>query len=181
MHVIAFLWLFLFFLAVVLRQGLSLDPRRLPSALINKPLPDFNLATVEGGAPIRFTQKTFLGKVSLLNVWASWCASCQTEHPVLMKIAKTHEVNIYGLDYKDKRADAHRWLKTLGNPYVDVGFDEQGSLGIDLGVYGTPETYIIDQDGIIRYKWVGPLTDAVWEQELLPIVQKLTRGGVSTS
>jgi len=159
-------------IAVVLGRGLKLHPRRIPSALLDKPAPHINLDTVyEKGH--RLTNRDFIGQVSLLNVWATWCTACQAEHPVLMEIAKTRNVVILGLDYKDDMTKAREWLSHLGDPFQLIGFDQNGKTAIDWGVYGTPETFVIDKQGIIRYKHVGALTMQVWEDELLPLVERL--------
>jgi cytochrome c biogenesis protein CcmG/thiol:disulfide interchange protein DsbE len=158
--------------AVFLWYGLDRDPRYLPSPLINKPIPAFHLLSLQNiKQPLN--EKIFLGHITLLNVWAPWCASCKEEHSVLMKIAKTKKLVLYGLNYKDKRASALEWLAHDGNPYHEVLFDDQGKLGLDLGVYGTPETYLIDSKGIIRYKYIGPITQAVWDEVILPEVERL--------
>ena len=159
-------------LIVFLWRGLSLDPHKLPSVLLNKPIPQFQLSSVQNQEQL-FTDKNLQGQVSLLNVWATWCVSCREEHPVLMDIARNYSVPIYGFDYKDNRASALQWLQQWGNPYTMVGFDGAGNVAIDWGVYGTPETFIIDKEGVIRYKFIGSLTEDAWQNELLPIVQKL--------
>ncbi len=159
-------------LGLFLWKGLSLDPKKLPSALIDKPVPAFELPWLERPGQ-RLTQEVFKGQVSLLNVWATWCPSCRTEHPFLMELAHDRNIPIYGIDYKDEAEAANQWFEDLGNPYVANIFDEQGSLGLNLGVYGAPETYIVDKNGIIRYRHVGPLNDAIWKSSLLPIFQQL--------
>ncbi len=153
-------------------SGLSLNPHLVPSALLNTPVPEFNLNRLEQPS-VKLTNKIFKDHVSLLNVWATWCVSCADEHPVLIDIAHSKIVPIYGLDYKDDRHDAVAWLKRFGNPYHAIGFDRRGSVAIDWGVYGTPETFIIDKQGRIRYKQIGPITTQLWQQKLLPIVKKL--------
>lgn len=153
--------------------GLDHDPRAIPSPLINKPVPDFNLFVLDNTKQLN--NKIFLGKISLFNIWATWCASCKEEHKILMDIAKTKQVVIYGLNYKDESKIASKWLLKNGNPYREVLFDEQGKLGVDLGVYGTPETYLIDQQGIIRYKYIGPVTQDVWMNILLPEIKKIKK------
>lgn len=155
-------------------RGLGLDPHAVPSALINTPTPGFNLNRLEQPG-VKLNNKIFKGQVSLLNVWATWCVSCADEHPVLIDIAHSKVVPIYGLDYKDNRQDALSWLKRYGNPYRAIGFDHNGSVAINWGVYGTPETFIIDKEGKIRYKQIGPITTEVWQQKLLPIVKQLQR------
>ena len=153
-------------------KGLHLNPRELPSALIDKPVPAFVLPWLEKPGQT-LTQEIFKGKASLLNVWATWCQACRLEHPFLMELAHNRGIPIYGLDYKDEVVAANKWFAELGNPYVATIFDEKGSLGLDLGVYGAPETYIIDKHGTIRYRFVGPLNDAIWQEILLPIFSRL--------
>ncbi|HLA74753.1 MAG TPA: DsbE family thiol:disulfide interchange protein [Gammaproteobacteria bacterium] len=159
-------------LVVFLARGLYLDPHQVPSPLIGKPAPDFVLPQVQD-ATQQIARKDLLGKVTLLNVWASWCVACRQEHPLLVELARTGAVNIYGLNYKDKREDALRWLDQLGNPYLVSAFDETGKVGIDYGVYGVPETYVIDRQGIIRYKLIGPLTEENLRDKILPLVKEL--------
>jgi len=156
------------FLAV----GLRLDPREVPSPLINKPAPPFTLPELMD--PQRtFSQKDMLGKVWLLNVWASWCVSCREEHPVLVEFSKRNIVPVYGLNYKDDRKDALAWLARLGNPYTMSIMDRDGRVGIDYGVYGVPETYVIDKQGVIRYKQIGPVTPEILDAKIVPLVKKL--------
>ena len=159
-------------LVAFLYRGLSLDPKLVPSPLVGKPMPSFTLTRLEDpNATISDTD--LKGKVSLLNIWATWCVSCRAEHEALLTLAKTGKVDIYGLNYKDDRAAAQQWLKQLGNPYVSNAFDDTGRVGIDWGVYGAPETFIIDSQGIIRHKHVGPLTIDVINEEILPLVAEL--------
>jgi len=153
-------------------KGLELNPSDVPSPLIDKPAPAFSLQELENPAA-KIGPADLRGKVWLLNVWASWCVSCREEHPVLLRYSKTGEVPIYGLNYKDVRKDATKWLQQFGNPYVVSGFDVDGQVGIDYGVYGVPETYVIDKQGIIRHKHIGPITDQVLRDEIVPIVRKL--------
>ena len=156
------------FLAV----GLRLDPRKVPSPLIDKPAPQFTLPELMD--PQRtFSQKDMLGKVWLLNVWASWCVSCREEHPVLVEFSKRNIVPVYGLNYKDDRKDALAWLARLGNPYTTSIMDRDGRIGIDYGVYGVPETYVIDKQGVIRYKQIGPVTPEILDAKIVPLVKKL--------
>ncbi len=158
-------------LASLLFMGLSLDPKKIPSPLIGKPAPEFSLPLLE--APEKtLTHNDLKNKVSLLNVWATWCGGCRHEHPVVMQLAKTG-VPIYGLNYKDKRPDAKRWLLQLGNPYLANAFDEDGRVGIDWGVYGAPETFVIDKQGVIRHKHIGPLTTEVVNRDILPLIRQL--------
>lgn len=152
--------------------GLTLNPRDVPSPLINKPAPQFRLPTL--AAPDSFVSDTDLrGKVWILNVWASWCVACRVEHPVLVEFAKTSKVPLYGLNYKDKREDAIRWLNNFGNPYLQSLSDTEGLTGIDFGVYGVPETFVIDGNGVIRLKHTGPVTPEVLRDTILPLIGKL--------
>ncbi|CUB06729.1 MULTISPECIES: DsbE family thiol:disulfide interchange protein [Marinomonas] len=159
-------------LGFFLWRGLYLNPKELPSALIGKPVPQFELPWLEKPGQT-LTQEALKGKVSLLNIWATWCPSCRTEHPFLMELAHRRGIPIYGVDYKDEVPAANRWLSDLGNPYVANVVDDKGSLGLDLGVYGAPETFIIDKRGVIRYRHAGPLNDAIWKRDLLPVFQQL--------
>jgi cytochrome c biogenesis protein CcmG, thiol:disulfide interchange protein DsbE len=156
------------FLAV----GLSLKPREIPSPLVNKPAPVFSLPTLaEPDRPL--ASQDLRGKVWVLNVWASWCVACRQEHPVLVEMAKLGAVPIYGLNYKDKRADALGWLNQFGNPYAASFADTDGVVGIDFGVYGVPETFVIDKAGVIRHKTIGPVTAESVRDVILPLVAKL--------
>jgi len=159
-------------LAAFLFRGLSLDPKLVPSPLVGKSMPAFTLTRLQDpNATISDTD--LKGKVSLLNVWATWCVSCRAEHETLLMLAETGKVDIYGLNYKDDRAAAQQWLRKLGNPYVANAFDDTGRVGIDWGVYGAPETFIIDSKGIIRHKHIGPLSVDVINEEILPLVAEL--------
>jgi len=158
-------------LALFLLKGLERDPNALPSALIGQPVPDFSLPDLHNGNA-RVSQDIFKGHVSLLNVWATWCPSCRVEHSFLVKLAEEEGVRIIGMDYKDEDDAARRWLDKLGDPYAVTFTDQQGKLGLDLGVFGAPETYLIDQKGIIRAKHVGVVDEAVW-QELGAIYRQL--------
>ena len=158
------------FLAIGLRR----DPHELKSVLINKPAPNFLLPQLRSVKTI--SNQDMRGKVWLLNVWASWCVACRDEHPWLIEYSKSGVVPIYGLNYKDRREDALAWLEELGDPYVASAVDLDGRVAIDYGVYGAPETYLIDQSGMIRLKHVGPLMPDVWKEKILPVVQELNRG-----
>jgi cytochrome c biogenesis protein CcmG/thiol:disulfide interchange protein DsbE len=162
-----------FALVALLAIGLRHDPREVPSPLIGKPAPAFELPRL--GETGRFSPAEMRGKVWLLNVWASWCVSCRDEHPVLVGFSKTRRVPLVGLDYKDARDDALRWLARYGNPYDFSVVDADGRVGIDYGVYGVPETYLIDRDGVIRYKQIGPVTPELIAQTLLPKIAELER------
>lgn len=159
-------------LVIFLGRGLSLDPREVPSPLIGKPAPAFSLAQLDNPAQMIGTEQ-LRGQVWILNVWASWCVACRDEHPVLVEFSKTGVVPIYGLNYKDKREPAKNWLQQLGNPYTASIFDESGRVGIDFGVYGVPETFVIDKQGVIRYKKTGPVTPETIQSTILPLVKKL--------
>jgi cytochrome c biogenesis protein CcmG, thiol:disulfide interchange protein DsbE len=161
-------------LVIFLAIGLRRDPHEVPSPLINKPAPAFQLPQLHEQAKT-FSPQQMRGKVWLLNVWASWCISCREEHPVLLALARSGEVPLYGLNYKDQRNDAIAWLDELGNPYLLSAADLDGRVGIDYGVYGAPETYLIDRDGVIRFKHIGPLTPAVLQNQLLPLVRNLNK------
>ena len=166
-------------LVVVLAIGLQLNPRDLGSTLIDKPAPAFVLPSLNKPGTV-ITNRDMLGKVWLLNVWASWCVSCRQEHPLLMQLAKQSGViNLYGLNYKDTHEAATGWLKRHGDPYLDNAFDEKGRTGIDYGVTGTPETFIIDKQGIVRYKYVGPITSAAFQSEMWPLIQRLSAEGAN--
>jgi cytochrome c biogenesis protein CcmG, thiol:disulfide interchange protein DsbE len=147
------------------------DPQALPSALINKPAPEFTLAGFDGRDGLKLD--ALKGRVVLVNFFASWCEPCRDEHPVLMQLAKNDLVALYGIDYKDKPEDAQRFLKQLGDPYRTIGLDTSGRTAIDFGVYGVPETYVIDQQGRIRLRHVGPLSATDVAQELLPLLKEL--------
>lgn len=156
------------FLAV----GLTLNPREVPSPLVGKPAPPFTLPQLHDQVKT-FSPSDLTGQVWLLNVWASWCSGCREEHPVLMRMAQAGAVPIYGMDYKDTRDEALTWLRRHGNPYPLTAVDEAGRIGIDYGVYGVPETYVIDKQGIIRYKQIGPLDDEVVAKTIMPLVKEL--------
>lgn len=159
-------------LVVVLAIGLKLDPRYVPSPLIDKPAPEFALTQL--AAPDQaVTRADLLGRPLLLNVWASWCSACRVEHPLLVELAQRKGVEIVGLNYKDTREKAGAWLQQHGNPYRQSIFDPHGKLGLDLGVYGVPETFVLDAAGIIRFKQVGPMTPTVWAQDIEPLLAKL--------
>ena len=160
-------------LGLLLAYGLKLYPRRIPSPLIGKPLPAFSLTTVADPAR-KVSRDDLQGRVYLLSVWASWCVACREEHPLLNELTSRKAVTIIGLNYKDKREDALRWLGALGNPYELSLSDQDGRLGINLGVYGVPETFVIDKQGVIRYKQIGPMTPEVWEQKLAPLIKELS-------
>ena len=152
--------------------GLLRDPRTVPSPLIDQPAPAFTLEQLHQPT-LAFTPQEMKGKVWLLNVWASWCVSCRVEHPLLVDLARRKVVPIVGLNYKDKRDDGIAWLKKFGDPYVLSAWDVEGKVGIDYGVYGVPETFVVDKNGVIRYKQIGPITPEALEKTLLPLIRKL--------
>ena len=159
-------------LTTLLIFGLQNDPRYVPSPLINKAAPEFTLPTLhEPEQNIRLNE--LKGKVSLINVWASWCAACRIEHPILNDYTKKYQLNLYGLNYKDKRSYALQWLENLGNPYIESAYDEIGNVGIDYGVYGVPETFVLDKKGIIRYKHIGPIDDEQFSRIIMPLITQL--------
>ena len=158
-------------LGVVLFAGIGKDPTRLESALIGKPLPPFSLEALR--EPDRLlSPELFQGQVSLLNVWATWCPACRDEHDDLLWLAQEKGVRIVGLNYKDSREEALKWLTTLGDPYAINVYDPRGSLGYDLGVYGAPETYFIDAEGIVRYRHVGVVNEKVWNEKFQPLMEQ---------
>jgi len=159
-------------LAIVLAVGLKRDPREVPSPLIDKPAPKFALARLDDAAKtVRLDD--LKGKVFILNVWASWCVACREEHPILLDFAKKRVVPVYGLNYKDTRPDASAWLARFGNPYDASFFDEDGRVGLDFGVYGVPETFVVDSNGVIRMKHIGPITPEVLANKIEPLLKKL--------
>jgi len=160
-------------LALFLMRGLELDPRALPSALIDRPMPAFELPLL--GAEDTMTQADLVGRPALVNVWATWCVSCRVEHPYLDTLAEAG-IPIYGINYKDEDAAALRWLQDLGNPYVATIADREGSLGLDMGVYGAPETYLLDAGGVIRYRHVGVVDEQVWREVLQPLYLQFAGG-----
>lgn len=163
---------FFVILIVFLGIGLHLKPAEVPSALIGKPVPEFKLTRLQEPDKLISTQD-LSGQVWLLNVWASWCTACREEHAALLAFSRSASVLIIGLDYKDKRQDAIAWLNRLGNPYFISAFDEEGRVGIDFGVYGVPETFVIDKRGMVRLKLIGPVTQTVIAEKLLPLLKEL--------
>ncbi len=157
-------------LAVILYRGLFIDPSELPSALIGKPFPAFSLPSVQSGQTL--TEADLMGKPALVNVWATWCVACRVEHPMLNKLLK-QGVTIHGVNYKDDNAAAQKWLVEFHDPYQLNINDARGTLGLDLGVYGAPETFLIDKQGIIRHKFVGVIDERVWREQLAPLYQQL--------
>ncbi|HYW04946.1 MAG TPA: DsbE family thiol:disulfide interchange protein [Gammaproteobacteria bacterium] len=167
-----------FFVGLVglLGWGLTRDPSLVPSPLINKPVPKFKLPELKQPGNTFTSARLAQGHVALVNVWASWCVSCRAEHPMLLQIAHSGIVPIYGLDYKDTRKAALNWLDEFGDPYQTVAQDKSGKVGINWGVYGVPETYVVDGKGVIRYKQVGPITPKVWKDKMRPLIVRLKKG-----
>jgi cytochrome c biogenesis protein CcmG/thiol:disulfide interchange protein DsbE len=159
-------------MAIFLGVGLTRDPRKLPSTFIDKPAPQFTLKQVTA-LDKTFSPQDMKGQVWMLNVWASWCVACRVEHPLLVEIARSNAVPLIGLDYKDKPEDAVKMLQQQGNPYMLSALDLDGRVGIDFGVYGVPETFIIDKQGVIRHKQIGPITPEALQNEILPLIAKL--------
>ena len=162
-------------LAVYFAIGLTRDPRVLPSVLIDRPVPEFDLQPIEG-FDRGFSSKDLLDRVTLVNVFGSWCVACKVEHPFLMELKKAGTVEIFGIDWREQnRTDGPAWLKRFGNPYTRIGDDPKSKAAIAFGVTGAPETFIVDHRGIIRYKYTGPLTHQIWNDTLGPIVRQLRR------
>ena len=161
-----------FGLVIFFAIGLTKDPREVPSPLIEKPAPQFKVARLHE-PDATFGPADMRGKVWLLNVWASWCVSCRVEHPLLVEMSKKNVVPIIGLNYKDQREDGKQWLAKFGNPYTLSAYDVDGKVGIDYGVYGVPETFVIDKQGVIRYKQIGPITQEALDKTILPLIKKL--------
>lgn len=171
----AFIPLLAFFaLAVVLWRGLYLDPKELPSMLIDKPMPNFDLMAVDG---TEVSNADLPDTMFLLNVWGSYCLPCLVEHPTLMRLSEEGEIPVVGVNYRDRQDLAQRWLNDNGNPFAFSILDESGRFGIDLGVYGAPETYLVDSNGVIRYRHVSVLDETVWREEFLPAIAELRAEG----
>jgi cytochrome c biogenesis protein CcmG, thiol:disulfide interchange protein DsbE len=153
--------------------GLTRDPSKVPSALIDRPIPQFALPALDGAGVPGLSDAAIKGKVALVNVFASWCVPCKIEHPILMRLAEEKRIAIYGINYKDTANDARGWLKNLGNPYAAIGHDEPGRVAIEWGVYGVPETFLIDREGRIRYKQVGPITPQALQDTILPLIAQI--------
>ena len=160
-------------LALFFWRGLSLNPNDMPSALLNKPIPKFSLPRLVDPSETR-SESIFQGKVSLLNIWGTWCITCREEHAFLNKL-QASGIHIVGIDYKDNTLDAQRWIAELGNPYDEILVDEEGGFGLDLGVFGAPETYVVDKQGIIRYKHIGDLNQKIWDETIKPIFNSLEK------
>lgn len=158
-------------LAVMLGLGLQRDPRALESALLQQPVPAFDLPVLAGNGSQRFNSQSLPGKVWVLNVWASWCAPCRQELPILAQLSRQDQVAIYGLNYKDEPQKAQALLRVAGNPYVASAVDANGRVGMDFGIHAVPETFVIDGHGLVRYRHLGPVTPEVWNQKIMPVVR----------
>lgn len=163
-------------LVILLMIGLGKDPTKVPSPLIGKPVPDFSLPELTD-PDRRVEDEDLQGQISLVNVWASWCASCRHEHQALMALSQNPDFQIVGINWKDDGRDAREVLRATGNPYAMNGYDPKNEVGLHWGVYGAPETFVVDRQGIIRYKHIGPITREVWEKTLQPLVAKLKAEG----
>ena len=161
-------------IVVLLGFGLTMDPRLVPSPLIGKPVPEFSLPPVQGRV-LGLANSDLKQEVSLVNVFASWCVACRQEHPLLMDLSNRNVIPIHGLNYKDQPRDASAWLDSLGDPYTRTGADIDGRVGIDWGVYGVPETFVIDKRGRIAYKHIGPISRQDWDETLQPLIDELKR------
>jgi len=159
-------------MAAFMYVGLGLNPREVPSPLVGRAAPAFTLPQLHEPAK-QFSPQDMKGKVWLFNVWASWCTACEHEHPVFMELSRQNLVPIYGMDYKDKREDGEAWLRKNGNPYTLVVSDAEGRVGIDYGVYGVPETYVIDKQGVIQHKQIGAVTPEILSEKIIPLVKEL--------
>ncbi|MDX2412368.1 MAG: DsbE family thiol:disulfide interchange protein [Woeseiaceae bacterium] len=157
-------------LIAVFVVGLGRDPSQLPSPLLDKPAPQFDLPSLLDPEQ-RATTQDFNGEVALVNVWATWCAGCRQEHNFLLQLAKADVLPIYGLNWRDNGPEARRWIQQLGDPYVATAYDQDGRVGIDWGVYGAPETFLIAADGTVLYKQLGPLSWGLWEENFVPLLQ----------
>jgi cytochrome c biogenesis protein CcmG/thiol:disulfide interchange protein DsbE len=167
-------------LAALFYRGLSGDPAEVPSVLINKPVPEFTLAPVAAlNLPGLASADLKKGSITFVNVWASWCVPCREEHPLLMELARREDISVVGINYKDDPENARRFLITLGIPFAAVGSDANGRAAVDWGVYGVPESFLVDGEGVIRLKWIGPLTQEALRQEIIPKIEEIRRAGGS--
>jgi cytochrome c biogenesis protein CcmG/thiol:disulfide interchange protein DsbE len=163
---VALIIVFAVFMGIFAR-GLQRDPRKLPSVLIDKPAPEYELPRVKD--PLSSTGSAdYAGQMVLVNIWATWCAGCRQEHGYLLQLAARNEIPIYGIDWRDQRPEALKWLDELGDPYVASAYDEDGRVGMDWGVYGAPETFLISKDGNVLYKHLGPMDESIWQREFVP-------------
>jgi cytochrome c biogenesis protein CcmG/thiol:disulfide interchange protein DsbE len=161
-------------MAVFLGIGLTMNPRNIPSPLIGKPAPEFTLPPVKGRT-LGLATADLRGEVSIVNVFASWCIACREEHPILMELGKSRIVPLHGLNYKDKPDDAQAWLDQMGDPYMRTGADINGRVAIDWGVYGVPETFVVDREGRIAYKHIGAITPEILRDKIMPVIDRLRK------
>ena len=157
---------------ILLGVGLKLDPREVPSPLIGQAAPQFTLPALHT-PEMTIGPQDMRGKVWMLNVWASWCVACRAEHPLLVQLARSGAIPIYGINWRDNRPEAIRWLEALGDPYLASAYDADGRVGIDWGVYGAPETFLVDPEGTVIYKHLGPLNERIWQREFVARMNQL--------
>lgn len=167
-----FLWPLVVFLMLVavFVVGLTKDPSRIPSPLVNNPAPEFSLPSLQDSS-VMVGSVNYTGQMALVNIWATWCTGCRQEHAFLMQLSREDILPIFGLNWRDNRPDALEWLRTLGDPYFATAFDVDGRVGIDWGAYGAPETFLVDGDGIVIHKHIAPLTREIWERDFLPHIE----------
>jgi cytochrome c biogenesis protein CcmG/thiol:disulfide interchange protein DsbE len=170
MPLVAFLVLVAIFVV-----GLTMDPSRIPSPLLEKPAPEFSLPSLQDPS-IEVGSANYANQLALVNIWATWCPGCRQEHGFLIELANEGAIPIFGLNWRDNRPDALQWLQSLGDPYMASGFDVDGRVGIDWGAYGAPETFLVDRNGIVIYKHIAPLTRAIWESDFLPLIRERQSG-----
>ena len=170
MPLIAFLVLVAIFVV-----GLTMDPSRIPSPLLEKPAPEFSLPSLQDAA-VEVGSASYANQMALVNIWATWCPGCRQEHGFLVELANEGAIPIFGLNWRDNRPDALQWLQALGDPYIATAFDVDGRVGIDWGAYGAPETFLVDQNGIVIHKHIAPLTRAIWESDFLPLIREQESG-----
>lgn len=158
-------------LVAIFIVGLTMDPSRIPSPLLENPAPVFSLPSLQDSS-IKVGSADYANQMALVNIWATWCPGCRQEHGFLVELANAGTIPIFGLNWRDNRPDALQWLQTLGNPYIASGFDVDGRVGIDWGAYGAPETFLVDQNGIVIHKHIAPLDREIWEREFVPLIRE---------
>jgi cytochrome c biogenesis protein CcmG/thiol:disulfide interchange protein DsbE len=157
-------------LVAVFVVGLTMDPSRIPSPLLENPAPEFSLPSLQDPA-VEVGSANYANQMALVNIWATWCAGCRQEHGFLLELAREGDIPIFGLNWRDNRPDALQWLQTLGDPYIASGFDADGRVGIDWGAYGAPETFLVDSNGVVIHKHIAPLDREIWERDFLPLIR----------